>query len=315
MLPEDCHTAALDADSRAFTQTEHSCWSASWHGCVPTSPIYSPKQPLQACCGSTCAVTASMVPLQRRWDPTLSASARCSTSTLVATAWAQQALRSWHPTLSASQHCNTQIFGTSGRVQQAPCCCRPTSLISLKRINLQKNFMDAADTGALAPYLARLMSLKYLAFGGNDLGARGADLLAPCLARLSGLQQISLGSNEMGAADIEPLAPVLARLTTLQHVTLWSRATARRLTLRWCNRGAPCGMFAGGSAEGVQVGPEHEVVPLAEGDAQPPQRALDPRPLGDMPAVSSEAPQKEKEGLAAHAWRCIGDHRTRPRGW
>ena len=45
-------------------------------------------------------------------------------------------------------------------------------------------------------------------------------------------------------------------------------------------------------AESMQISPEWEVVPLAEGDAQSPQRALDPRPLGDALAVSGDARQR-----------------------
>ena len=44
-----------------------------------------------------------------------------------------------------------------------------------------------------------------------------------------------------------------------------------------------------------------KVVPLAEGDAQSPQRALDPRPLGDVPTVSGEAPQKVQERMRGRA--------------
>ena len=55
------------------------------------------------------------------------------------------------------------------------------------------------------------------------------------------------------------------------------------------------GVFTCSPAEGVQIGPEQEVAPLAEGDNQFPQCALNPRPLGDAPAVSSEALQKVQE--------------------
>ena len=34
----------------------------------------------------------------------------------------------------------------------------------------------------------------------------------------------------------------------------------------------------------MQIGPEQEVIPLAEGDAQSLQRALDSRPPGNAPA-------------------------------
>ena len=44
------------------------------------------------------------------------------------------------------------------------------------------------------------------------------------------------------------------------------------------HRGAPCGVSTSSPAEGVRIFPEEKVVPLAEGDAQSPQRALDPHP-------------------------------------
>ena len=43
--------------------------------------------------------------------------------------------------------------------------------------------------------------------------------------------------------------------------------------------GSSCGVFTCSPAESMPIGPEQEVVPLAEGDAQSPQRALDPRTL------------------------------------
>ena len=42
---------------------------------------------------------------------------------------------------------------------------------------------------------------------------------------------------------------------------------------------------------------EQQIIPLAEGDAQSPQHALDPRPRGDAPAFSGEAPQKFQERM------------------
>ena len=45
----------------------------------------------------------------------------------------------------------------------------------------------------------------------------------------------------------------------------------------------------------MQIRPEQKVGSLAEGDAQSPQRALDPRPLTDTPAIRSEAPKKVQE--------------------
>ena len=39
-------------------------------------------------------------------------------------------------------------------------------------------------------------------------------------------------------------------------------------------------MFTGSPAEGMQIRPEQEVAHLAEGDAQSPQRTLDPRLSG-----------------------------------
>ena len=54
-------------------------------------------------------------------------------------------------------------------------------------------------------------------------------------------------------------------------------------------------MFTGSPAEGMQIRSEQEVVPLAEGDAQSPQRTLDPRPLTDTPAIGGKAPKKVQE--------------------
>ena len=61
------------------------------------------------------------------------------------------------------------------------------------------------------------------------------------------------------------------------------------------HRGAPCGMLTRCPAEGMQISPEQEVFPLAEGNAQSPQRPLDSCPLGDAPAVGGLAPQKVQE--------------------
>ena len=54
-------------------------------------------------------------------------------------------------------------------------------------------------------------------------------------------------------------------------------------------------MFTGSPAEGMQIRPEQKGVLLAEGDAQSPQRTLDPRHLTDTPAISGEAPKKVQE--------------------
>ena len=54
-------------------------------------------------------------------------------------------------------------------------------------------------------------------------------------------------------------------------------------------------MFTGSPAEGMQLPPEQVVVPLAEGDAQSPQRTLDPRPLTDTLAIGGKAPKKVQE--------------------
>ena len=60
----------------------------------------------------------------------------------------------------------------------------------------------------------------------------------------------------------------------------------------------------------MQFRPEQEIVPLAEGDAQSPQRVLDPRPLGDTPAVSGEASQMVQERVRGGALAAIGfDHK------
>ena len=67
-------------------------------------------------------------------------------------------------------------------------------------------------------------------------------------------------------------------------------------------------MFTGSPAEGMQIRPEQEVVPLAEGDAQSPQRTIDSRPLTDTPA------QGAQKGSGACVWLSIGGHKTRPRG-
>ena len=49
----------------------------------------------------------------------------------------------------------------------------------------------------------------------------------------------------------------------------------------------------------MQVRPEQKVVPLAEGDAQSPQRVPDPRRLTDSPAISGEVPKKVQERVCA----------------
>ena len=66
-------------------------------------------------------------------------------------------------------------------------------------------------------------------------------------------------------------------------------------------------MFTGSPAEGMQIHPEQEVVTLAEGDAQSPQRTFDPRPHTDRRQVA-------QEGSGACVWLSIGSHKTRPRG-
>ena len=71
------------------------------------------------------------------------------------------------------------------------------------------------------------------------------------------------------------------------------------------HRGPSCGVSTYGPAEGMQIGPEQEVVPLAAGDAQLPQRALDPRPLRNAPAVSGKAPQKVQESMLGGALATI----------
>ena len=45
----------------------------------------------------------------------------------------------------------------------------------------------------------------------------------------------------------------------------------------------------------MQILSDEKVVPLAGGDAQSPQDAFDPCPVGDEPAVSGKAPQKVRE--------------------
>ena len=68
-------------------------------------------------------------------------------------------------------------------------------------------------------------------------------------------------------------------------------------------------MFTCSPAEGMQIGPEQEVVPLAEGDAQSLQRALNPHPVSDVPTVSGEAPQKVQECMRGGALATRGfDH-------
>ena len=54
-------------------------------------------------------------------------------------------------------------------------------------------------------------------------------------------------------------------------------------------------MSTGSPAEGMQILPEQEVVALAEGNAQSPQRTLVPRPLTDTPAIGGKAPKKVQE--------------------
>ena len=58
------------------------------------------------------------------------------------------------------------------------------------------------------------------------------------------------------------------------------------------HRGPSCGVFTGSPAEGMQIRPEQKVVPLAEGDAQSPQRTLDPRPLTDTPLSAARRPRR-----------------------
>ena len=66
-----------------------------------------------------------------------------------------------------------------------------------------------------------------------------------------------------------------ALVASIPGVWKWSHAFAYGVG----HRSAPRGMFTGSPAEVMQIRPEQEVVPLAEGDAQSPQRTLDPRPL------------------------------------
>ena len=74
----------------------------------------------------------------------------------------------------------------------------------------------------------------------------------------------------------------------------------------WSTAAPLVGCFTCSLAEGMQIGPEQEAVPLAEGDAQSPQRALDdPHPLGDAPAVGGEAPQKNKNCMLGGALATI----------
>ena len=67
---------------------------------------------------------------------------------------------------------------------------------------------------------------------------------------------------------------------------------------------APRGEFTGSPAEGRQIRSEQEVVPLAEGDAQSPQRTLDPRPLTDTSAIGGKAPKKVQERVCGRAQLC-----------
>ena len=53
------------------------------------------------------------------------------------------------------------------------------------------------------------------------------------------------------------------------------------------------GCFACSPAEGMQIGPEQKIVPLAEGNAQSPQHGLDlDAPFGATPAARGKTPQK-----------------------
>ena len=56
------------------------------------------------------------------------------------------------------------------------------------------------------------------------------------------------------------------------------------------------GVSISSTKEGIQFGPEQEIVLLAESDAQS-QRALHPCPLGDSPAVSGQAPPKVQQRM------------------
>ena len=83
----------------------------------------------------------------------------------------------------------------------------------------------------------------------------------------------------------------------------------------WC--GAPRPLLWGAHlqpAEGMYIRPEHEVVPLTEGDAQSPQRTLDPRPLTDTPAVGGEAPKKVQERVCGDGGGG-GGWMQRPKQW
>ena len=78
------------------------------------------------------------------------------------------------------------------------------------------------------------------------------------------------------------------------------------------HRSAPRGMFTGSPAECMQIRPEQEVVPLAEVDAQSPQRTLDPRTLTDTPAIGGKALKKVEERVCGGALPAIRlDHEGR----
>ena len=94
---------------------------------------------------------------------------------------------------------------------------------------------------------------------------------------------------------------------------LWGCETTQPFTLQWCGAPRHCGVCPCSPAEGMQIGPEQKVIPLAEGDAQLPQRALDPRPLGNAPADSwrftGKVSQTVQECMRGGALATIGfDH-------
>ena len=77
---------------------------------------------------------------------------------------------------------------------------------------------------------------------------------------------------------------------------------ASKLNFKAVGHSGPArGMLAGGTAEGIEVGAEHQITPLAQGNAQATQGAFDPGTLGDTATVRGKVPELVEQRVGGFA--------------
>ena len=69
------------------------------------------------------------------------------------------------------------------------------------------------------------------------------------------------------------------------------------------------GVLASCAAEGMEVGAEHKIVPLAQRNAQATQVSFDPGPLSDTATVRGKVPQLVEQRVGGRALAAIRFHR------